>query len=207
MVRPGLFRPTPSSLSLLITAASGNLHLIFVPVTAPSLVSLHGGSAGLLCQSRLLSTAPDYRVGAQERPQTPFITSLTGVTAQGLEHPRGSRPPHLSDFNTAHFLPAPQKTPRARESPANSTWEQSPWRSERWAQWRGESLAPRRGCASVTGDPRAGPGLAEPPAGVRGQRVFRECQPPAPRHTGPGPGQVCSIEGCRCHSQPRAAQE
>lgn len=45
VVGPGSFRATPSSLSLLITAASGNLELIFVPVTAPSPVSLHGGSA------------------------------------------------------------------------------------------------------------------------------------------------------------------
>lgn len=31
---------------------------------------------------------------------------------------------------------------------------------------------------------------------------FWECQPPAPRHARPGPEQVSSIQGCRCHSQP-----
>lgn len=75
-----------------------------------------GGVHGLLCQSRLLSTAPGYWVGAKERPQAPFITSLAGVTAQGLEHPRGSRPPHLSDLTQLISFQLPKKLPE-QESP------------------------------------------------------------------------------------------
>lgn len=38
--------PPPSICSVLISAASGNLQLIYDSVTAPSPVSLHGASAG-----------------------------------------------------------------------------------------------------------------------------------------------------------------
>lgn len=114
VVGPGSFRVTPSSLSLLISAASAdiNLQLIFGPVTSPSSVSLHAGSAG----SALPARASLHSPRPLKRPQTPFITRLVGVTAQGLGYPHGPRSPHPSDLTQLISFQLPKKLPE-QESP------------------------------------------------------------------------------------------